>query len=278
MAIKDIQVHVSDDARCAARVDTAVALAEGHGAHLTGLYTLWVPPMPAYVEAQVGSELVRRQRELYQERAARARAAFDERAARAGLSFEWRCVEGHRAEVLTLSARYCDLLIVSRDEDTGVDNPLGVVEQVVLGSGKPVLVLPTEGGPRGVVGRHAMVAWNGSREAVRAIDSALPLLERAERVDVIAVNPQSASHAEHGEVPGADLATHLARHGVRADVQGVSAPGKGVGETLLARAVADGVDLLVMGAYGHSRWLEVVLGGATAHVLRKAPMPVLMAH
>ncbi len=276
MAIKDILVHLSDEAACAARVDAAAALAEAHDAHLTGLYTLWVPPLPGYVATQIGEELVARQRAVYTSRAEDASNAFSERARRVGIPFEARTIEGRVIDVLIRNTRYSDLVIMGRHEETAVERPIGVVEAVVLGSGKPVLVLPDEGAPQGI-GTHVTAAWNGSREAVRAIDAALPLLERAERVDVIAVNPRGV-RGTHGDVPGADLAAHLARHGVRAEAQAVDSSGRSVGETLLARAHADGANLLVMGAYGHARWREVVMGGVTAHVLRDAPIPVLMAH
>lgn len=278
MAIKDILVHVTDSANAGARMDAAVALAEAHGAHLTGLYTMWIPPIPGYVEAQIGTDLIEKQRQLYVQRAGDAKRAFSERADRAGLSSEWRCQEGHRAELLNVNAHYCDLLVMGRHEDDAPGLGVDLVEAVVMDSGKPVLVLPDGGAPATGIGHHIMAGWNGAREAVRAIDAALPLMTKAQRVDVIAVDPKTGPHQPHGAVPGADLAAHLARHGVRVDAQAMQSDGHGVGEALLARATADGADLLVMGAYGHSRWREVVLGGATAYVLRHSKLPVLMAH
>lgn len=276
MSIKDILVHVTDGPECAARLDAAISLAQAHEAHLTGLYTMWIPPMPSYIAAEVGSDIVARQRALYEERMHDAEQAFRARADAAGVSSEWRHSESNRAQGLLLHARYCDLVLMGRHGE-GAEPSVNLVEHVVLSSGKPVLVLPDAGAPRGL-GRHVMVAWNLSREAVRAIDAALPLLAAAERVDVIAVDPQIDDGAAHGEVPGADLCVHLARHGVRAEAQAVASGRHDVGQTLLERATADGADLLVMGAYGHARWRELVLGGATAHVLRHADIPLLMAH
>lgn len=277
MAIKDILVHVTDGPECAARIQTALALAQAHDAHLTGLYTMWIPPMPSYVAAEIGADIIARQRALYEERMHGAERAFQTRTREAGVSSEWRESESRRAQALLLHARYCDLVIMGRHEEGTGEPSVHLVENVVLGSGKPVLVLPDEGTPRGL-GQHVMVAWNLSREAVRATDAALPLLAKAARVDVIAVDPRMDDEQEHGPMPGADLCAHLARHGVRAEAQAVDSGRHGVGQTLLERAAADGADLLVMGAYGHARWREVVLGGATAHVLRHAGIPVLMAH
>lgn len=277
MAIKDILVHVTDGAECAARLDAATVLARAHGAHLTGLYTMWIPPIPSYIQAEVGADLITRQRVLYEERMHRAEQAFLQRTREAGVSSEWRHSESRRAQALQLHARYRDVVVMGRHEEASGDPSVGLVESVVLGSGKPVLVLPDAGAPHGL-GRHVMVAWNGSHEAVRAVDAALPLLAAATRVDVIAVDPQADDEEAHGALPGADLCAHLARHGVRAEAQAVASGRHGVGQTLLERARADGVDLLVMGAYGHARWRELVLGGATAHVLRHASIALLMAH
>ena len=122
-----------------------------------------------------------------------------------------------------------------------------------------------------------MVAWDGGREAVRAINDALPLLAGAEHVDVVSVNPEERG-TDHGEIPGADMCLHLARHGVNAEAQHIAASDVDVGNMLLSRVADVGADLLVMGAYGHSRWREIVLGGATHQVLSEMTVPVVMSH
>ena len=155
-----------------------------------------------------------------------------------------------------------------------MESATNLVESVILECGKPVMVLP-ETGIASQPGRHVVVAWNGLREAIRAIDAALPLLCAAERVDVLEVDP---ADTEGNPLPGADISTHLARHGINIRAEALASNGEGVGEALLARAVTDGADLLVMGAYGHARWRELILGGATAHVLRQTKMAVLMTH
>jgi len=277
MGIQDIVVQITDTADAPSRMEVAIRLAETHGAHLVGLYPLYVPPLPGYVEGRLGADLLAHQKALYRERAEAAEQAFRQASERAGIAFEWRCVEGRPGDVIARSAPYCDLLVMGRHDTDFSEQSLNLVESVVLSSGKPVVVLPDEG-VRAPIGRRVMVAWNGSREAVRAVDAALPLLARAEQVDVVAVDPRAQARDAHGAIPGADLSTHLARHGVRVQAQAMDSAGRGVAETLLARAAADGADLLVMGAYGHARWRELVLGGATAHVLRHARLPVLMAH
>jgi nucleotide-binding universal stress UspA family protein len=120
------------------------------------------------------------------------------------------------------------------------------------------------------------VGWNAAREAVRAVADALPLLVRAEAVEVSIVDP-ARHRAAHGEEPGADIARYLARHGVQVEVRRLSSGGEDVGRVLLSQAAALGADLVVMGAYGHSHLSEWIIGGVTRTVLHEAGLPVLMS-
>ena len=139
-------------------------------------------------------------------------------------------------------------------------------------SGRPVLVVPYAGRHEGL-GSRVLVAWNASREAARAVHDALPLLTRARSVVVLAVDPPDEDH-----IPGADIAAHLAHHGVHVEARHTVAPDIEVGDELLNLISDLGADLLVMGAYGRSRWREAVFGGATRHILAHMTVPVLMAH
>ncbi|NIR58466.1 MAG: universal stress protein, partial [Gammaproteobacteria bacterium] len=127
------------------------------------------------------------------------------------------------------------------------------------------------------VGNYVTVAWNARREAVRAVNDALPMLERADQVDVLSVNPRVGPE-DHGEIPSADICLHLARHGVSATAQSVVANDIDVANLLMSRCADTGSDMIVMGAYGHSRLRESVLGGTTHDVLRSMTVPVLMSH
>jgi nucleotide-binding universal stress UspA family protein len=122
-----------------------------------------------------------------------------------------------------------------------------------------------------------LVCWNASREAARAVTDALPLLQRAKRVIVLSVDG-NASPGGHGESPGSDIALYLARHGVRAEAARTGSGGLDIGSVILSRAFDYSVDLIVMGAYGHSRVREIVLGGATRSLLKSMTVPVLMSH
>jgi nucleotide-binding universal stress UspA family protein len=120
------------------------------------------------------------------------------------------------------------------------------------------------------------VGWNARRESIRAVADALPLLVKAEAVEVLVVDHER-DPSGHGQEPGADIARHLARHGAQVGVLRLSSDGKGVGHLLLSQAAAFGADLLVMGAYGHSHLTEWLFGGVTRAVLREARLPVLMS-
>ena len=122
-----------------------------------------------------------------------------------------------------------------------------------------------------------LVAWNASREAARAVNDALPILQRAATVVILAVNPHGGPRG-HGEAPGADIALHLARHGVKAEAEWFQAEDLAVGEALLSRAADLSVDLVVMGAYGRTRVRELILGGATRAMLQAMTTPVFMSH
>jgi nucleotide-binding universal stress UspA family protein len=128
-------------------------------------------------------------------------------------------------------------------------------------------------GARRRIGNKLLVAWNGSREAARAVADAMPLLERADEVKVLSAKP-----LDIGDLSGADIALHLARHDVNTEASSSANKDIDIGDLLLNEAAQEGADLLVMGAYGHSRFRETVLGGATRHVLKNMTVPVLMSH
>ena len=276
MPVKDLLVHVDDSKASTARVDTAIRLAQTYDAHLTGLYVMPHLGIPVYAEVQIPDEILAAQREGALARVAEVEKAFRVATDKAGLSPEWRFVEDRLASTLALHARYVDLVIVGQRGDTDPSSMSnGVAEHVVLQSGRPTLVVPYIGVPDSI-GKHVLVAWNASREAVRAIHDAMPFLEQAQTVTVLAINPPE--HTDENRIPSADICQHLARHGVNAEAAHIEAHDIAVGDMLLSRAADRGADLIVMGAYGHSRFREFVLGGATRHLLEHMTVPVLMAH
>jgi len=208
----------------------------------------------------------------------RALDLFDASARQAGVkSIERRRIDDDAAVGVSLQARYSDLVVISQTspEDVLPRLPSDFPEFVLLNGARPVLVVPAAG-VKDELGKRVTVAWNGSANAVRAITSAIPLLRHAEQVAVVVFNADAVPDL-HGEDPGADIALYLARQGVKVEVTSVSAPDDD-GAALLSFAADKGSDLIVMGAYGHSRLREILLGGATRTALSASSIPLWMAH
>ncbi|MBB4287847.1 universal stress protein [Roseospira goensis] len=279
MALKDILVHVDSSHHCRARLEAATALAVRHDARLTGLFVRTMPHVPQFVMSQLGPEVTQAQRRFSQDAADAARRLFEEVVDGAAITSEFRAPEGELLDALVLHARYSDLVVVGQYDrhDDNMADEREAADHVIMDSGRPVLVIPYAG-HFPVIGDRVMVAWNASREATRAVSDALPILQTAKEVDVVAVNPRRNGVNGHGDIPSADIAGHLARHGVNAVAEHVVAHDVDVGNMLLSRASDTGADLIVMGAYGRSRLRELVLGGATWHMLNHMTVPVLMGH
>ncbi len=169
-----------------------------------------------------------------------------------------------------LHARYTDLTVIGQQGDGGADTLSP--DDLVMRSGRPVLVIPHIGVKR-LVGKHIVVAWDASREAARAVGDAMPVLEHSEMVDIMSIEPEGI-----GDLPGADLAQHLARHDIKAEAKQSVANRIDTGDVLLNYVSDSGADLVVMGAYGHSRMREFILGGVTHHMLNHMTVPILMSH
>jgi len=275
MGFKDILVYVDATKTAPACLDVATMLAAAHEAHLTALH---VSP-PPFVMGDFGpggaAEVIRWQEEQTRAMAARAEQQVGAARQRSGRDIEWRRAAGEILPAVRLHGHYADIVVVSQggreDEPMSIDL---LPETIVMGCGRPALVVPAYGTfPQ--LGERVLVAWNRTREAARAVHDALPILTRARTVQIVEVNPPAGSEPH---VAGADIALHLARHGVKAEVEGAMVSDIDTAATILSRAADLGSDLLVMGAYGHSRLREFTLGGVTRHVLQHMTVPVLMSH
>lgn len=278
MDYKTILVHLDRGARRSERLELALTLAERYDAHLVGLFALSAVRMPSYVRADASATLIAAQNRQRTEDAREAEAAFRAAAARhGGVKAEWRVSDADALDAVRLNARYSDLVVAGQREREA-EGEAGIapefVDELVLSCGRPVLLVPY-GGRFPDAGKRALVAWNASSEAARAIADALPLLARAQRVNVIVF--ETGKPGDHGEEPGADAALYLARHGVKATVSRYGSPDVDVGSQILSRAADMSADLIVMGAYGHSRMRELVLGGVSRTILESMTAPVLMS-
>jgi nucleotide-binding universal stress UspA family protein len=278
---KDLMVPMTGTSGDADALNIAIDLAADHGAHLTVMELVNLPmpvTAPWGLMPDMGSgDLYSQLRSQGEVNAARLRARLEKET----LSSEVRLVESLFVEpprTVAHCAHYVDLTVLAGAlGDTGeavvTRNYLG---SLLMESGRPVLVVPprckTTMPPRRIV-----AAWRPTSEASRALHDALPLLVAAEAVDLVLVDPASGERGS-GEEPGADIATHLARHGVKVNVVTRDSRGRPVSAILLEQAQQMGAHLLVAGGYGHSRLREWALGGVTRELLISAAIPVFFSH
>lgn len=270
MTLRNILVHLDAGERSAARLNLAIGLAARDGARLLGLFAQLGSPHQVGVVASWPSETYRQAAETSHQRFA---------AATQGLALaEWRDVNRGGATEITdrviAASRHVDLAILGQHAPDG-DAPLpaDLAEQVVLNAGRPVLVVPYIGAPDSL-GERAIVAWNASREAARALNDALPLLPPHARMLLMSV--QSSPDTDEDLTP--DIVHHLRLHGVEPTVEALQAGGIGLMDQLLNRLADIGGDLLIMGAYGHYGFPQLARGSGTRYILGHMTAPVLFSH
>jgi len=279
MTYKTILVNCDTAPTSEKRIELASEIAQQQQAHLVGLFVRANVVMPAYMEAGIGPDLIALQEKRGKEQSAAAKAIFDRVTQRMGGSNEWRDTGGDVYDQTAMQARYADLVVMGQ-YDAKLDDPdiiPDLPETVMMNAGRPVLVVPYIGVKGKLMGGHVLVGWNASREATRAVVDSLPFLKVASAVTVLAVNPKPGTRG-HGEQPGADVAQFLARHGVKVTASFTVADDIDPGDALLSRASDVNADMMVLGAYGHSRLREMVVGGVTRKVLATMTVPVLFSH
>ncbi len=278
---RDILVHIDTTSACKERLSVALKIAKAQNAHLTGLYLLPYPEIPRFMEVQITEEIISQQRAAMAETAATARKEFESTCEASGITFSWQqtsCATSATADTAAMYARHHDLTIMGQYDPESSD-PCSMSEmpdKVILTSGAPVLVVPYVG-RFDKVGERVMVAWKPYREAVRAVNDSMPLLENAKSALVLCADPNKAAR-DTMPVPGVDIAERLDRHGIKVRKESMNATGIGVGDLLLSRAADESIDLIVCGAYGRPRLRELMMGGVTQHLLRHMTVPVLMSH
>ena len=280
MNIKTIVVHLDATPHCLARVDLAIRIATAHGAHLVGLAPTGLPDVLATMSSAVpdGVEFIALSARFLRERADTAASDFVERARAAGVaSHEARVVVDEPLDAIVWHANCSDLLVIGQTD--GSASPDGVAwdfpQQAVLHAGCPVLVVP-HAGHFPAVGERVLIAWKGTREAVRAVRDALPILRTAQQVVLIEV-ADDAPPTDTQRIALLEVQAWLNRHEVESEVR-LESGADAAGDVLLSRAADFESDLIVMGANGHSRVREWVLGGVTRHLLNHMTVPTLMSH
>lgn len=276
MEYRSILVHLDESQHALTRLDVALHVAKRHGAHVSALFAPAVPEhSAAYALILDGEYWAQCQREHEDHRRALEHRFFS-RLAEARLKGAWRTAS-HAQHELLKRARFADLIVLGQSDPDDVDASLSsrLQARVVLSAGRPVLLVPYVGGFR-TVGERVMVAWDAGQSAARALHDALPFMRLAQRTELVTFTP---AHKNSDRVPGADIGLVLARHGLEMQVTELHPPPTlQVGDALLSHASQTGCDLIVMGAYGHARWKELLLGGVTQTVLGSMSVPVLMSH
>ena len=274
MARFDILVHVRRYEGDSLAASVALTLAHRLDAYLSGLYIASLGTV-AYSTLETVVFQVQEADDLYNTALAQ-REGWARRLAAAGVEGEWLVAQGEPVEAVCHAARWCDLIVAERPQ-LNADAPVGwgLVSRTVFGAGVPVVVVPETAKPASV-GERILVAWNHSREAARAIHGALHLLRGAQQVLVLD-GAEQASLVGARHLPALDLAAYFTRHGVNAEFRPFTVT-SGYGAGILDAAHAAQSDLIVMGAWGHSRIAELVLGGATRHLFQHSDVPLFVAH
>lgn len=268
MSYRTIVVELQADRSPAARLTAARAMARRFEASLVGLHVVAGPVMPTIWEGggavYIGAEIIDAQLKAIDETRQRMKALVEE-ICEVDRAVTWRELDGDPGRAVAEAARTADLVITTRDQGSSSESA-EIASALVTTAGVPVLVLPPTYVDDG--GRSALVGWDGSREATRAVHAALPFLQEARTTVLCAIGEQAAASLD-------DAATMVQRHGVRVRTERVPGGDSDAGEMLLTCAAAHGAEMLVLGAYGHSRLREFIFGGATRYALREASLPVL---
>ncbi|MDH3659011.1 MAG: universal stress protein [Alphaproteobacteria bacterium] len=274
MAIKDLAVCYNGSDNADAALTYAAQMGRKYGATLTGVYVNSPVHLDSRVERWMTDDLRKSMKAAEEEMGRSVEKAFRDKLAASGFSgpVEWLHDEGHPNDLLARHARYFDILLMgqfSRSDDAR-RHVRG--EDIVLRSGKPLIIIPNRYEVRPFT-EYAVVAWDGSRPAARALTDAMQILETKQRLDVVTVGK-----GDGGAPAGPTIITHLQRHGIDARQVSIEANRDGVGPTILDYCEKNDPDVLVMGAMGHARLREDLFGSLTRHILRNMTVPVLMAH
>jgi nucleotide-binding universal stress UspA family protein len=276
--IEDLIINLAISTKRDPAREYALTIADVFEAHTVGLAFIYDYALPGHVLGAIPAEVAAQAKREYQEAVDAAVDAFHAAAKRSLLSAEHivdTVFERDAPLALANAARRFDLSVITQSEPGGVNNDR-LIEGLLFESGRPVIVVP-------YIQRDALkldrvvCCWDGSRPAARAINDALPFLTKAGAVDLLIVVNEKTKNDEH-EIRGVRMGEHLARHNLNVEVQTRMAPDIDVTSTILSHAADSGATMIVMGAYGHSRVREFILGGATRGILTSMTVPVLMSH
>ncbi len=279
MEFKNILIHLDHSTGCRNRLEVAFGLARDFDARITGLFVVPDYVVPSYVEAQISVDVITEVTEKALARAEDTMAIYQKLAADAGVSMEGQVMEGQVIPILREHSKYSDLLVLGQDQPEDPDNAsYGLADSLLFEGGCACMVVP-HSGKLSTPGKRVLLTWNASRESARALREAMPLLSRAETVVVLSSEPDDGdSSTASGHPHARELAKFLESHGIEAISSGISDPDMSTTDAIIGQAADMNADLIVMGAYGHTRLREIILGGVTRDMLKQAPVALLLAH
>ena len=275
--VKDIIANLDVDSSRDVTADYAISIARAFGAHVSAVAFAYEVVVPGSIFGRESIRLLEAERARCETAAKNAASEFEEAARRSGLSAEAHVVNVSMAkagETFGRLARRFDLAVVGQVEPDKLPTRQLIIEAALFDSGRPVLLVPYIQ-REGLKLDRVMVCWDGSRSAARAVGDAMPFLARAKAVEIVLV---ASEPGKSGEIAGADIAHHLARHGLKVELRQIVVQDLDVANTILSHSADIGADFIVMGGYGHSRLREFVLGGATRGILGAMTVPTLMSH
>jgi len=277
MAIKNILIHIDNSAACEHRIDAAIQLAVQHEAQLSGIYVIPDFPTATYYEAQISADIIAEIDKEALETAKLAQRKYIDMASKAGFSLTVVIEKGNPISILDEYARFTDLFVLGQNHPEDPENMSeALADNLVLEVGAPCLIVPYTS-PRQFATKRVLVAWNASREAARTLKDAIPILKNADYVEELLVNP-SQHEAGKDSIQGKRVSSFLMQHGIKSEIQVKTGNKSKPGDTIIARAYEIDADMIVMGAYGHSRLREIILGGVTRKLLKQMTVPVFVSH
>ena len=288
MTIKSILVPLDGSDQSRTALVTAIGLAVDCDAHVEALHVRSNPKdaVPLLGEGMSGAvieEIITAAEKESVERARKARAIFDEVCASTGIAWAdnpslvsgpsalWTEDLGREDEIVAYRGRLADIIVLNRPTDETAVSASMTLNAALVETGRGALIVPPAGAEK--IGKRVAISWNGSAEAARAVAAAMPLIEQAESVHILTIDVD-----DYPTDAATQLARYLSWHGVNAEIESSAVTNSQVAQTVLSKCAEWDADLLVMGAYTHSRLRQLIMGGVTRHILNEATLPVIMVH
>ncbi len=279
MALKDVLVVCDASEANDHRVETALLLAKVYNAHVSGLHLKPYPVIPiyGYGNPEVIPYYSEEQIEEANANAEAMKESFKKKASMLEVPCEWNEIEGIDPRYIVDKSRYADVVLAPRGYSRyGEENTQRIADYLSINMGRPLMLIPDLKKVFNLP-KRVVIAWDESLEAARAVHDAIPLLDLTENIQIVSVSSNN-NQEKANMIFSDDLRTHLSHHGIFAEVVSLDKMTKGVGATIHQAALEYDADLIIMGAYGHTRFKEIVLGGATNYLLKHSTIPLFLSH